>query len=680
MHFNQETGLASDACRALKEDSKGNVWFGNGSKNVYSFDGENFTVFNEQHRLSNDSQKERGYFSDNRIVDIEEDGDGNIWMATQGSGVLRYDGRQFTHFTEDEGLVHNYIAEILVDNDNQLWFGSGGQGIPRGLGVSRYNSKKGANGTFSNFTTKEGLSGNRITGLAKDKTGNIWMATYDGGLTKFDSYANNANGYQGKGKFTHYTPDEGLSFETALCVIVDADDNIWVGTNGGGISRLQPNSFRQFTEQQGLSQNWASPLLEDSQGNIWMGTMYSGAIKYDGINFTHYTEKEGLLQNSIQEIIEDKNGNLWFATRDKGICRFDGKTFSYYSTDQGLSGVFVWDLQVDGEGNIWIACGWAGGVNRLDPIKGQITHYKGKQEYGIGGGSIFQDSEQDLWFGGQGLLAKFDGEKDALIFRYNIDPLENEWIDLSVEDDKKNLWFGTPSIFVQVKKEGTEIEDDLPRITTGGGLPNTRIGSIVIDNNQNVWVGGGDNGIAVLKKGSGDFGQMDAPWLHYNKADGLIPGHFSSSLLDGKNRLWWGSLYGITQLNLNRFQLPYLAPKSPSISHIDVKGKFMDYQNLDDESYQNTLGFGARVHESFDSVVAFHNYPRNLNLPYDLNHLTFHFSAIDWVAPNQIQYSYQMEGLEDTWSEPSVEAKADYRNLPHGTYTFKVKSKGAQCQ
>jgi signal transduction histidine kinase len=76
-------------------------------------------------------------------------------------------------------------------------------------------------------------------------------------------------------------------------------------------------------------------------------------------------------------------------------------------------------------------------------------------------------------------------------------------------------------------------------------------------------------------------------------------------------------------------------------------------------------------------VAAFYNYPLHLKLPYDLNHLTFHYSAIDWTSPHQLQYSYLMEGLDKTWSEVSSEIKADYRNLPFGHYTFKVKAIGA---
>lgn len=79
----------------------------------------------------------------------------------------------------------------------------------------------------------------------------------------------------------------------------------------------------------------------------------------------------------------------------------------------------------------------------------------------------------------------------------------------------------------------------------------------------------------------------------------------------------------------------------------------------------------------FSAVQPFENYPLQLKLPYNKNHLTFHFAAIDWSAPHQIQYSYLMQGLNTNWSKPSTETKADFRNLPYGEYSFKLRAIGA---
>jgi serine phosphatase RsbU (regulator of sigma subunit) len=117
-------------------------------------------------------------------------------------------------------------------------------------------------------------------------------------------------------------------------------------------------------------------------------------------------------------------------------------------------------------------------------------------------------------------------------------------------------------------------------------------------------------------------------------------------------------------LDLNTFNT---AKKSPPVylKQIDINDQFVDYNN---DSLNNNL--------RFDQTQQFENYPLNPELSYHQNHLTFHFSAIDWSAPHKINYSYLLEGLNSKWSQPSSEGKADYSNLPYGTYTFKAKAIG----
>ena len=678
-HFTTEEGLENKECRAIMEDSKGNIWFangnigaGNGTHGVYRYDGQNFTIFKAELGLSNTANKDWIYYSDNRIVDIMEDSNGHFWWATQGNGVLRYDGQHITHFTEKEGLIHNYISRILADSQGNIWFGSGGTGI-KGKGISRYTPNtsrpdKEINGSFTNFTKAEGLSDNRITGMLEDEWGNIWFATYAGGINRYDGQ-----------NFTHFTKEEGLSLNgTSRSFLLDSQGNIWVGINGEGVNRFQPNSFEHFTEKQGLSKNWIVPILEDSKGNIWMGTYNGGVTKYDGYNFTHFTEDEGLLQNHINGIMEDKQGNVWFTTRDKGICRFDGELFTYYTMKQGFSWPFFLDIHEDKKGFIWITCGWQGGVHRLNPVTGEMTRFIGTEK-GVIGVRIFEDSQHNLWFGGKGLLAKYDSKNDQINFSNRIDSENKDWVEHFIEDNQQNIWFGTSSRIMQVVKNGKELTSEFPIFTTGKELPNVIMKSLVKDNQQNLWIGSDANGLILVKNGLENIGNPDFQCLQYGKADGLKSNSYgiNSTLLDNKNRLWWGTATaGVTKLDLNKFKIPTEAPENLGLSHLDIQEQFLDFKKLSDTTYSNTLAFGKTISQSYDSVAAFHNYPINLNLPYNLNHLTFHFSATDWSAPHKIKYSYQIEGLDNEWSQPSSETKADYRNLPFGTHTFKVKATG----
>lgn len=126
---------------------------------------------------------------------------------------------------------------------------------------------------------------------------------------------------------------------------------------------------------------------------------------------------------------------------------------------------------------------------------------------------------------------------------------------------------------------------------------------------------------------------------------------------------------------LNQFSNKQI-PQTLQLSHIEIQEQYIDFRKLKDPSYRQQIEFGKALSQSFDSVAAHVNYPLNLNLPYYLNDITFHYSAIDWKAPQKIQYSYFLKGLDEAWSEPEKESKVDYRNLPHGEYTLQIKVMG----
>lgn len=190
------------------------------------------------------------------------------------------------------------------------------------------------------------------------------------------------------------------------------------------------------------------------------------------------------------------------------------------------------------------------------------------------------------------------------------------------------------------------------------------------DNKGNLWMST-DNGISCIKQNKLDENtdNVNRPLFSvFEKNDGLKGMDFyaNSVCLDSKNRIWWGSGKSLTMLDMNKFK-PATNPPAIYLKQLDINEQFIDYRNITDS-------LGNEI--EFNGVQQFENYPLNLELPYDKNHLTFNFAAIDWHAPHKIQYSYIMEGLNTSWSKPSHEAKADYRNLPYGTYTFKVRAIG----
>jgi len=255
--------------------------------------------------------------------------------------------------------------------------------------------------------------------------------------------------------------------------------------------------------------------------------------------------------------------------------------------------------------------------------------------------------------------------------------MKSSYVFSILEDKSGNLWFGTSGGGVS-KYDG----ESFVHFTEKEGLSNNRVYSILETKNTKLNSIGRyittENGLNYLVRVS-DADGVSTPnekgvfsIQNFGKNDGLKGLDFfeNSALIDSKNRAWWGSGKGLEMLDLNTFKLSDAIPQ-PRLTGLDINEQFIDYRNMTDS-------LGNEI--TFTGVPKFENYPLNLSLPYDKNHLTFHFVAIDWAAPHKIQYTYLLEGLDKTWSQPTQEPKAEYRNLSYGTYTFKIRAIGESGQ
>jgi signal transduction histidine kinase/streptogramin lyase len=550
-----------------------------------------------------------------------------------------YNGETFTHFTEKEGLSDKVVKSILEDSQGNLWFGT------EHGGVSRYDGN-----AFTNFTEKEGLSDNNVNSILEDRGGYLWFGTEHGGVSLYNGQS-----------FTHYNDKDGISDNNINTIFEDSHRNIWFGTEYGGVSIYDAESIAHYTEKEGLNDRRVQSMLEDRQGNLWFSTWAGGASRYDGETIASYTEEEGLCNQVVQSILEDSHGNLWFGTDGAGVIKYDGLAFTHFTVEVGLSNNRIVSILEDSDGNLWFGTS-RGGVNRFDGHT--FTHYT--EIEGLSNNhvrSILEDSQGNIWFGTYGGgVSRYDGE--TFMHFTEKEGLSNNVVWSIMEDSHGNIWFGTFGGGV-CKYNGRTFT----HYTEKEGLSNNIMQSILEDRNGNIWIST-EMGLNTLVSIPDDFNEEfnQARIYTFGKQDGLKGMDFilNCALIDSKNRLWWGSSTSAVMLDMNKFKIPAQVPII-ELSQIEINEQFADYRHWNDSSLTKI---------KFDGVARFHNYPLNLELPHTKNHLTFHFSAIDWSAPHRIKYSYRMEGLDNQWSNPTSEAKADYRSLPYGNYTFQVRAIG----
>jgi len=429
--------------------------------------------------------------------------------------------QNFSFFGKLQGLKNSNIYCLAKDKSGNLWLGTSGGG------VSKYDGK-----SFTHFTEKEGLSNNHVWSILEDKSGNLWFGTFGGGVTKYD----------GK-RFTHFTEKEGLSNDFITSILEDKSGNLWLGSYGGGVNKYDGKSFTHFTEKEGLGHNTILSILGDKSGNLWFGSYGGGVSKYDGNDFTHFTVKEGLSNNFVKTILEDKSGNLWFGTIGGGVNKYDasgdaGKSFTHFTAKDGLGSNDIRSILEDKSGNLWFGS-FGGGVSKYDTAGDagkSFTHFTEKE--GLSNNvirCILEDNSGNLWFGTNGGgLNKYDlssDKEDGKSFTHFTEKegLSNNHVWSILEDKNGNLWFGTIGGGVN-KYDGKSFT----HFTEKEGLSHNIIWSILEDKSGNLWFGtfGGVN-----KYDGKSF-------THFTDKDGLGSNDIRCILEDKSGNLWFGSFGG----------------------------------------------------------------------------------------------------------------------------------------
>ncbi len=261
--------------------------------------------------------------------DVLEDRKGNVWLASQDSGVYFQPAGQtgFKLFKAKDGTGINSALHIYEDRAGNIWFGA-----------SRYDGK-----SFRTFTTKDGFPTNNIRLLLEDKTGKLWFGghgenvfVYDGRLSRSLS-----GGDVGQGKtFTVLKNKDGKAFNNVWSIIEDKKGNIWFGADG--LWRYNPSAAltggKTFTK---VSERIAYAIIEDKKGNIWTSSGNS-LLCYEqqslsNINATIKEIKVPGENTFLCGVLEANDGSIWFGAMGaaRGVYRYDGKTLTDFKDKDG---------------------------------------------------------------------------------------------------------------------------------------------------------------------------------------------------------------------------------------------------------------------------------------------------------------------------------------------------------
>ncbi len=424
--------------------------------------------------------------------------------------------------------------------------------------------------SHSVWQTDEGLPQNTVRAIAQTEDGYLWAGT-EAGLVRFDGV-----------RFRVYdrsSDPEVFDNHHIYCLVADPTGPLWIGTNGGGLVRLEDGEFQRIGEAEGLPVGRVTALALGHQNELWIGTYGGGlALLRNGRIDAVFDGQHGLSHPVIFDVAVDAAGTVWVATYGGGLHRLRDGRFESFGRDNGMASDHVWSVHPGREGDLWV--GTDAGLHRLRDGKFEVfTTADGLPHDRIL--SVFEDRDGILWIGtyGGGLCRWIDGSVSSIGRGQGRWTSNNVWT--LFEDREGTLWAGTLGGGLHQLKDGpfttyslaegmsSEIVSSLFEdpsgdlwLTTRGGLHRFHDGSFEVSTTADglaslsSWAVLRDRhgGLWVGHSGAGADYLLDGAWSQYTTRDGLADNTVFAFLEDHRGDFWIGTNAGLNRLREGRFE------------------------------------------------------------------------------------------------------------------------------
>lgn len=547
-------GISQGSVTKIIKDDYGFMWFGT-RYGLNKFDGISYQHF--PRKKDGEVFKEGSY-----VRDIELDENGDIWIATEGSGVLKYDYSADTFLVyknniEDENSISaNASGSLLLEGEN-LWIGIKSKGINR-IDLSTNQVDR----FWSNIDDDKSLSSNHTTAIERDDQGNIWVGTWEG-LSLYTPSSSS---------FTRYDLTErGLSSNKVVCMY--KGKSFWLGMDKGVAKISYHNNQYHFDPiysedpaYQRLVDLTVLSMTEDEEGNLWIGTENGGLFYYEVLSqkLSQYQIKDPagtIISNSVWSILIDDLGILWVGTFNGGVVKVDPHhqrmkhIYNKANLEIEISQNMVSSFAKIDDRYVWVGTD-GGGLNRFD-LQKAIVDQKFDLEQSGGSNAVLDlllDSNGNLWLATWGGMMKKQGSS-FLTYTYNPERLEDgpcgdQLFDL-MEDNRGNIWAASfragISVYLKDQKKFKKLfqkDAELSQITS------ERPTVIYQDSNENIWIGTEGDGLYKVNVNA-DYDLISAELFEYHEGNEASLSHNIINIIfeDKSGDIWIGTEGG----GLNRY-------------------------------------------------------------------------------------------------------------------------------
>jgi signal transduction histidine kinase/ligand-binding sensor domain-containing protein/DNA-binding response OmpR family regulator len=625
---------------SLLEDQKDNLWIGTSQGGLYCLKDKEFKPYTSG-----------AYPNLKKISAIFEDRQGILWLGTVDNGLTRLENGKFTTYTVEDGLASNRVRDFYEDKRGYLW-----------IATSAGLSIRTTSGKFTVYTTNNGRFDKFITSMCSAKNGGLWLGCLDG-IYRLDN-----------NEFTHFGKTDGLPSPKIICLYEDNQQNLWAGTDGGGLIRMRKNKIETFPTGDLLASTYICSIYEDREKNLWIGSLKDGLYRLRDTLFIPYATREGLGDDIVNCITESRNGNLWIGTI-KGVNRMkNGQFILEWSTNHGLLSNHITSICEDSTGSIWI--GTDEGLNRIKDGKLERCNYHidALSKYIT---EVWEDRRCTVWILTPDNLIRFYNEKFTLLINKKETP-GYSFICFHL-DKEANHWIGTYRGGIYRIKEGK-----LTVYTTREGLVNNEVESFYEDKQGILYIGT-RGGLSLLANGK---------FTSYTTQNGLTDNYIYHILEDDLGYLWLSGRTGVSRINTEKLweltngKIEKIEPdifnepdgiKDPICHHFiktqdgrlwfaTDKGLLMiDPLKIKEKRQAPPVVIEEMIIDGEAFLIR-----EPLIIPPGKKRLEFHYTGLSLVKSRQIKFKLKLEGYDSDWMDAGHARSTTYTGLSPGGYTFRV--------
>jgi signal transduction histidine kinase/ligand-binding sensor domain-containing protein len=714
-----EDGLPDSKVECVLQTKDGYLWAGT-QEGLARSDGVNFTAFDET--LMPRSGR-------HAVFALAEDSSGHGLWITSTDGLYYYKDRQFRHFTSVDGLPHLKTWRILPMTTGEVW-------VETETDLARL-----ANGRFTRFTREDGLPQTQLLWMAETPDHELllgrqhWRKRFDRRSQRFVDFeltgletnlpirvlrfAQNGDWligtdqgfYRGlPGQWQHFDQRHGLEDPVIHAICDDPVNGLWIVTRNSGLYHFVHGRFDAVEVGLGHSEFAIDGVAGDREGNLWVATD-GGLIQIRRRNVRVYSTQHGLASDDVRAVCEGPDGTMWVGTSEGVSSIRDGKVESFTRYDLFPSRP-IRSIVADRAARVWLSMSYLAEfkgasasqlifTNLIDLGRVEALRLDQQQRLWIGrekgvlvcrpkgdalgpvelgplspaGADVFmEDRAQHTWFANNTGLYRWDGQK---LDRFNAPPgIATGRVHGLCQDADGTFWIGTERELIRWGEGGAPF-----RFDTRQGLIENEVRQILDDGLGFLWLGGRRGIYRVSQAELNDAASGKRPLVHctpFGQWDGMLSvetsDDFNPACRKGDGLLWFATRMGLDVID-PRSILINTNPPVVLIERVKVDGRIV----LGDGKPELVAPSNA-VSGPNAGVIHPNTAATKLTLARGSGHLVeIQYTANSFVAPEKIQFQYQLEGEDQQWRNAGwSKREVAYPNLRPGRYRFRVRASNEQ--